>query len=132
MYSQHDPADGTIVAATAPPDGAIGAPAVATATAATGVRPPPAAFALSDPIAELLAGDEAVRPQAAKRKALTKQTSEGMKVHSFQTLLGDLATIVKNRIQPKNKKITAFDILTHPTVIQQRALDLLRVTLKLT
>jgi transposase len=73
----------------------------------------------------------AQRSQAAKRKALTKQTSEGMTVHSFQTLLGDLATIVKNRIQPKDKKITTFDMLTRPTVIQQRAFDLLRVTLKL-
>ena len=46
----------------------------------------------------------AQRSQAAKRKALTKQTSEGMKVHSFQTLLGDLATIVKNRIPAQRQK----------------------------
>jgi len=48
-----------------------------------------------------------------------------MKVHSFQTLIGDLATIVKNRIQPTDKNIAVFDMLTQPTVIQQRALDLL-------
>jgi transposase len=72
----------------------------------------------------------AQRSAAAKRKALTKQTSEGLKVHSFQTLLGDLATIVKNRIQPKDKRIAAFDMLTQPTVIQQRAFDLLGVTLR--
>jgi hypothetical protein len=40
---------------------------------------------------------------AAKLKALTKQTGDGMKVHSSQTLIGDLATIVKNRIQPTDK-----------------------------
>jgi transposase len=42
----------------------------------------------------------AQRSASAKLKALTKQTGDGLKVHSFQTLLGDLATIVKNRIQP--------------------------------
>ena len=71
------------------------------------------------------------RSQAAKQKAITKYNREGIKVHSFQTLLGDLATIVKNRIQPKDKKIAAFDMLTTPTAIQQRAFDLLGVTLRL-
>jgi transposase len=72
----------------------------------------------------------AQRSAAAKRKALTKQTGEGLKVHSFQTLLGDLATIVKNRIQPNDKAIAPFDMLTQPTMIQQRAFDLLGVTLR--
>jgi transposase len=71
------------------------------------------------------------RSPAARRKALTKQISEGMKVHSFQTLLGDLATIVKNRIQPADKNIAAFEMLTQPTAIQQRAFDLLGVALRL-
>ncbi len=73
----------------------------------------------------------AQRSAAAQRKALTKHTREGMKVHSFQTLLGDLATIVKNRIQPKDPNVAAFDMLTQPTAIQQRAFDLLGVTLRL-
>ncbi len=73
----------------------------------------------------------AQRSQAAQRKARTKHTSEGIKIHSFQTLLGDLATIVKNRIQPKDKNIAAFDMLTQTTVIQQRAFDLLGVPLRL-
>jgi transposase len=72
----------------------------------------------------------AQRSASAKLKALTKQTGDGMRVHSFQTLLGDLATIVKNRIQPADKNIAVFDMLTQPTVIQQRALDLLSVTLR--
>ena len=72
----------------------------------------------------------AQRSAAAKLKALTKQTGDGMKVHSFQTLIGDLATIVKNRIQPIDKNIAVFDMLTQPTVIQQRALDLLGITLR--
>jgi transposase len=72
----------------------------------------------------------AQRSTAAKLKALTKQTADGSKVHSFQTLIGDLATIVKNRIQPADKSIAAFDMLTQPTVIQQRALDLLGVSIR--
>jgi transposase len=69
------------------------------------------------------------RSDAARRKAAAGKTDDGFKVHSFQTLLGDLATIVKNRIQPKQKTIPAFDILTTPTSLQQRALQLLGVTL---
>jgi transposase len=72
----------------------------------------------------------AQRSAAAKLKALTKLTADGIKVHSFQTLIGDLATIVKNRIQPADQNIAVFDMLTQPTVIQQRALDLLGVTLR--
>lgn len=72
----------------------------------------------------------AQRSTAAKLKAFTKQTADGIKVHSFQTLLGDLATIVKNRIQPVDKNIAGFDMLTQPTAIQQRALDLLGVSIR--
>jgi transposase len=73
----------------------------------------------------------AQRSAAAQRKAFTKQTADGLPVHSFQTLLGDLATIVKNRIQPADKSIPTFDMLTQPTAIQQRAFDLLGVPLRL-
>jgi transposase len=73
----------------------------------------------------------AKRSPAALRKAATKTTDDGLKAHSFQSLLGDLATIVKNRIQSKDKKLPAFDMLTTPTVIQQKALDLLAVNLQL-
>jgi transposase len=73
----------------------------------------------------------AQRSDSARHKAHARQTREGMKVHSLQTLLGDLATIVKNRIQPQDKHVAAFDILTRPTAIQQRAFDLLGVPLRL-
>jgi transposase len=72
----------------------------------------------------------AQRSTTAKLKALTKQTADGMNVHSFQTLIGDLATMVKNRIQPTDKNIAGFDMLTQPTPIQQRALDLLGVSVR--
>src|SRR6266536_3536874 len=71
----------------------------------------------------------AQRSTSAKLKALTKQTADATKVHSFQTLIGDLATIVNNRIQPKDETISAFNMLTTPTVLQQKALDLLEVSL---
>lgn len=66
----------------------------------------------------------------AQRKAQTKRTEEGLPVHSFQTLLADLATIIKNRIQPKIPGVEAFDQVTRPTPLQQQALDLLRGCLK--
>jgi transposase len=73
----------------------------------------------------------AQRSAAAKRKAATRKTADGTPVHSFQTLLADLATIVKNRIQPKDQKIPTFDMLTTPTPLQQQAFALLDVILRL-
>jgi transposase len=63
----------------------------------------------------------------ARRKASHQRTDEGEPVHSFQTLLSDLATIVKNRIEPKVLGTGPFDQTTRPTPLQQRALDLLQV-----
>ncbi len=65
----------------------------------------------------------------ARRKARTKRTDDGYPVHSFHTLLADLATIVKNRIQPTLPGVEAFDQITRPSPLQQRALDLLGVRL---
>jgi transposase len=73
----------------------------------------------------------AQRSAAATRKATTKKTDDGLKAHSFQTLLGDLATIVKNRIQPKDQTTPAFDMITTPTTLQQKALDVLGIALRL-
>lgn len=67
--------------------------------------------------------------EKAQRKACTQRTDEGLPVHSFQTLLADLATIVKNRIQPRLPGAIPFDQITRPTPLQQRALDLLAVRL---
>jgi len=41
------------------------------------------------------------------RKALTKLAADGLKVHSFQTLLAYLATIAKNKVQPYDKVTAA-------------------------
>ena len=50
-------------------------------------------------------------------------------VESFQDWLKDLATIVKNRVQPRLKSIPAFDVTTRPTPAQQHALELLGASL---
>ena len=65
----------------------------------------------------------------AEQKARTKRTEEGLPVHSFQTLLADLATITKNRIQPKLLGAEPFDQITRPTPLQRQAFNLLGVKL---
>jgi hypothetical protein len=73
----------------------------------------------------------AQRSPRAKAKALTKQTEEGEPVHSFQSLLRHLRTIVKDRMRVKSDAAIEFDKITTPTPLQQRALDLLGVSLTL-
>jgi len=68
------------------------------------------------------------RSPAAKRKAATKRTDDDRPVHSFQTVLADLATIAKNRIQPSVPGAESFEKITRPTSNQQRILDLLDVS----
>jgi hypothetical protein len=73
--------------------------------------------------------EPAQRSPSAQAKAHLKRTKEGWPVHSFQTLLKDLATICRNRIQPRVPGAPAFDKITIPTAVQQRALQLLRLRL---
>lgn len=69
---------------------------------------------------------------SAKLKAATKRTQERFPVQSFRTLLTNLSTIAKNRVQPKLTGVSvSFDKLTTPSALQQRALDLLSVSLTL-
>ncbi len=60
-------------------------------------------------------------PPAAKQKEHTKRTADGLPVHSFRTLLADLATVVKNRVIPHGDRRVAFDLLAQPTPLQERA-----------
>jgi len=71
----------------------------------------------------------AQRSPAARAKALRKRTPDHLPVQSFADWLRDLATIVKNRIEPKLKSIPAFDMITRPSQAQRRALELLQVSL---
>ena len=70
----------------------------------------------------------AKRSRRAQAKAATKRTDHDLPVHSFATLMEDLATIVANRIQPKDNDLPAFVMITQPTPLQQRAFELLAVS----
>jgi hypothetical protein len=71
----------------------------------------------------------AKRSPSALHKAATKQTTNGQPVHSFRTLLADLASIVRNTCKPTAIDAPPFQKTTIPTPEQQRALDLLQVRL---
>ncbi|MEQ9233670.1 MAG: IS1634 family transposase, partial [Coleofasciculus sp. E2-BRE-01] len=71
-----------------------------------------------------------VRSDSASSKAKRKRTADNLPVHSFQTLLADLGTIVNNRIQSNIPGVHFdFDKVTEPTPVQRKALDLLGVSL---
>jgi transposase len=70
----------------------------------------------------------AQRSNSARHKAAHKLSWEGSPVHSFQSMLADLATVVKNRIQPKHIDAIAFDKITQPTPLQQKSFELLGLT----
>ena len=62
----------------------------------------------------------APRSEAAREKDDTKRTADGHAVHSFRTLLADLATLAKNRIQMANQPAATFEMLTRATDSQTR------------
>ena len=70
----------------------------------------------------------APRSEAAHAKDRTKRTEDGLPVHSFRTLLADLGTLAKNRVRVRGEPGSEFYELTQPTMLQQRALDLLGIT----
>jgi hypothetical protein len=82
---------------------------------------PAAAAKRAGPVASAQRSDEALT------KAARKRTEDDYPVHSFTSLLADLATICANQIQPTND-LPAFTILTTPTPPQRRALELLGVS----
>jgi hypothetical protein len=69
----------------------------------------------------------ATRSPEARAKARRQRTEDNWPVQSFQDWLKDLATIVKNRIEPRLGSLPAFEMTTRPTAAQQYALELLRV-----
>jgi len=69
----------------------------------------------------------AERSDAALAKAARKRTTDNTPVHSFTSLLTDLATICANQIQPTSD-MPAFTKITTPTPVQRQAFELLGVT----
>ena len=80
-----------------------------------------AAAKRTDPVAA------AQRSEAALTKAARKRTEDNYPVHSFTSLLADLATLCANHIQPADQ-MPAFTKLTTPTPLQRRAYELLDVS----
>ena len=85
------------------------------------------------------AAAEAARPSvvapaevsaSARNKARRKRTADGLPVHSFRTLLGDLATIAKNRVVARLEGAEPFEVVTRPTALQRKALERLGVRLE--
>jgi hypothetical protein len=64
---------------------------------------------------------------SAKAKRATKRTRDGLPVHSFQTLLRDLATCTLNQTTIATGKSIKADIVARPTPIQAKAFELLSV-----
>jgi hypothetical protein len=86
---------------------------------------PAASAARTGPVAP------AVRSPRALAKAATKQTPADLPVHSFATLLADLATICLNTIAPADPALPGFRLATTPTPLQRQAFELLGVSHRL-
>jgi hypothetical protein len=70
----------------------------------------------------------ATRSASAEAKVSAKKTPDGETVHRFRGLLDHLATLTRNTIQPAGD-LPPFDQLTAPTSLQQKAFDLLGVSI---
>lgn len=70
----------------------------------------------------------AVRSPSAKKKDRTKRTDDELPVHSFRTLLDDLATLAKNLVCTGNKALHTFHVITQPTPLQRKAFKLLGIS----
>jgi transposase len=91
----------------------------------------PMLFDDDDPQAAEAARQSIVSPAArspkAQSKDSSKRTEDGLPVHSFQTLLKDLATLTRNEVRIGEQ---ILPMLATPTPVQQRALELLQVAAK--
>jgi hypothetical protein len=73
----------------------------------------------------------AARSPRALAKAATKHTPGDLPVHSFSSLLADLATICLNTIAPADPALPGFRLVTTPTALQRQAFELLGVSHRL-
>ncbi len=74
---------------------------------------------------------KAERSDAADRKAATKRTHDGLPVHSFRSLLADLATVTRNTMAMAQSPQATFVLYPKLTSAQDRAFQLLGVPVKL-
>jgi hypothetical protein len=73
----------------------------------------------------------AARSPRALAKAATKHTPGDLPVHSFSSLLTDLATICLNTITPADPAVPGFRLVTTPTALQRQAFEFLDVSHRL-
>jgi hypothetical protein len=71
---------------------------------------------------------QAQRSPAAVTKQTTGLTPDGLPVHSFRSLLADLATLARNTVTTAITPNYPITVLTRPTAIQHKAFALLGVT----
>jgi hypothetical protein len=71
---------------------------------------------------------QAQRSPAAVTKQTTGLTPDGLPVHSFRSLLADLATLARNTVTTDIAPNYPITVLTRPTAIQHKAFALLAVT----
>ena len=67
---------------------------------------------------------KAERSPAAVTKQTTGRIEDGLPVHSFRTLLADLATLTRNTLVTAIDPKRSFTPTARPTPLQQQALDL--------
>jgi hypothetical protein len=70
---------------------------------------------------------KAERSDAGERKAATKRTEDGLPIHSFRSLLTDLATITRNIMAISKAEDATLVLYPRLTPVQERAFELLRV-----
>jgi hypothetical protein len=63
---------------------------------------------------------------SAKAKKSDRQTTDGLPVHSFETLLAHLATRTRNTCKLRSEPTgETFEQVTDPTAVQDKAMKLL-------
>jgi hypothetical protein len=91
----------------------------------------PMLFDETDPEAAEARRASVVRPAQPSLATVKKQTTglmpDGQPVHSFRSLLADLATVVRNTIVTAITPLYPLTVVTRPTPLQQKAFDLLGV-----
>ena len=74
---------------------------------------------------------KAERSPAAMRKVANKRTDDDLPVHSFQSLIADLATVTRNTMAMANSPDATFVIYPELTSVQARAFKLLGCAIRM-
>jgi hypothetical protein len=70
---------------------------------------------------------KAKRSTAAERKVHARRTDDGLPVHSFRSLIGDLATVTRNTMAMADQRDATFVLYPQLTPVQAKAFQLLDV-----